>query len=334
GERDLEPRHRVRARSIRAGQGARCPVAAGESPAASARMRGASAAFGASRDACAAHSPAASMRHGACTREAQQFPPRRRSKAKLTRGGVGRLADARRSRSIAPPRAGGRHGWRASRASVNRRGRRGGDPDLSRRCVRLERVREPGLMTGLAVAGYGAGALVMGPLAAFGMAIAGVPATFAALGLMYLAVIVLAGRFHVDPPQAIPALSRAAAVARGREYGVAEAVRTPRFWMLWTLLFVNVSAGIMVLSQVSPMAQEIAGLSPFAATGMIGLISLANAAGRVFWAWVSDAIGRAEVFALLFAIQAVTFVVLPALRDPALFGTALALVGLCFGGGF
>ena len=189
-------------------------------------------------------------------------------------------------------------------------------------------------MTGLAVAGYGAGALVMGPLAAFGMAIAGVPATFAALGLMYLAVIVLAGRFHVDPPQAIPALSRAAAVARGREYGVAEAVRTPRFWMLWTLLFVNVSAGIMVLSQVSPMAQEIAGLSPFAATGMIGLISLANAAGRVFWAWVSDAIGRAEVFALLFAIQAVTFVVLPALRDPALFGTALALVGLCFGGGF
>jgi OFA family oxalate/formate antiporter-like MFS transporter len=114
-----------------------------------------------------------------------------------------------------------------------------------------------------------------------------------------------------------------ARINRAREYGVAEAVMTRRFWVLWTLLFVNVSAGIMVLSQVSPMAQEIAGLSPLAATAMVGLISLANAAGRVFWAWVSDAIGRGSVFvnnSALYALAAVMLVatLLPlAARRPA-----------------
>ena len=203
-----------------------------------------------------------------------------------------------------------------------------------------------GLMTGIAVCGYGAGALVMSPVAAYGIQIAGLPATFVTLGTIYLVIITVAARFYVNPsssgalehtpdsenrPSPMAATAR---IERAHEYGVAEAVMTPRFWLLWTLLFMNVSAGIMVLSQVSPMAQEIAGLSPLAATAMVGLISLANAAGRVFWAWVSDAIGRASVFVLLYAIQAATLFMLPGLHDPTLFGAALVLVGLCYGGGF
>ena len=201
-----------------------------------------------------------------------------------------------------------------------------------------------GLMVGIAVSGYGAGALVMSPLAALGIRAAGLPATFVALGVVYLVAITVAGRFYVNPPEPgaasksmtgrLPRVVDNARVERKRDYGVAEAVATPRFWLLWTLLFVNVSAGIMVLSQVSPMAQDVAGLSPMAATAMVGVISLANAAGRVFWPWVSDAVGRATVFAVLYAIQAAVLFLLPGLHDPILFGVGLALIGLCYGGGF
>ena len=113
-----------------------------------------------------------------------------------------------------------------------------------------------------------------------------------------------------------------------------EAVRTPQFWLLWTMLFVNVSAGIMIISQASPMAQQLAGLTPVAAAGVVGVIAIFNGLGRVVWAAASDYIGRARVFVLLFAIQAMVFGALPFLRSPAPFTAAVALVGFAYGGGF
>src|SRR5207245_5590542 len=71
-----------------------------------------------------------------------------------------------------------------------------------------------------------------------------------------------------------------------------------------------------------------------AAAGMVGLISIFNGAGRVFWAWVSDYLGRARVYLLLYVIQAVIFFMLPRLTNPTLFGAAFATIGLCYGGGF
>ncbi len=111
-------------------------------------------------------------------------------------------------------------------------------------------------------------------------------------------------------------------------------MRTVQFWMLWLMLFLNVSAGIMIISQASPMAQQLVHMTPVAAAGMVGLISIFNGAGRVFWAWVSDYIGRARVYLLLYAIQAVIFFMLPNLTNLTLFSVALALIGLCYGGGF
>jgi MFS transporter, OFA family, oxalate/formate antiporter len=196
-----------------------------------------------------------------------------------------------------------------------------------------------GLMTGVAVAGYGAGALIMSPFAARSIAARGVPATFAALGVVYLILVVAAAQLYRNPPagwrpEGWTPTGAAAHAATTYDFSVAEAMRTRAFWTLWLMLFLNVSAGIMIISQASPMAQQIAGMSPVAAAGMVGLIAIFNGAGRVFWAAVSDSIGRANVFLLLYAVQAGVFLLLPNISDVTLFSAAFALIGLCYGGGF
>lgn len=196
-----------------------------------------------------------------------------------------------------------------------------------------------GLMTGVAVAGYGAGALIMSPIAAKLIVSRGIPFTFLWMGIIYGALVILTAQPYCNPPegwrpegwQATSAVSKS---ATKETFTVAEAMRTWQFWLLWFMLFLNTSAGIMIISQASPMAQQIVGLSAVAAAGIVGVISIFNAAGRVFWAWVSDYIGRGPVYFLLFAIQAVLFFMLPHLTTKALFGTAVAVIGLCYGGGF
>ncbi len=196
-----------------------------------------------------------------------------------------------------------------------------------------------GLMTGVAVCGYGAGALVMSPLAAREILALGVPATFLTLGIIYLVVVVLTAQFYQNPPQGwrpegwVPrsAVSKAASTY---DFTVKEAMSTPQFWLLLLMLFLNVSAGIMIISQASPMAQQLVGLTPVAAAGIVGVISIFNGLGRVFWAAVSDYLGRARVYFLLYLIQVGVFFALPHLHTAAVFTTAVALVGLCYGGGF
>jgi MFS transporter, OFA family, oxalate/formate antiporter len=196
-----------------------------------------------------------------------------------------------------------------------------------------------GLMTGVAVAGYGAGALLMSPLAAREITAAGVPTTFITLGVVYLVLVVASAQFYANPPAGwtVPGWQPSTTVARAAttyEYTVSEAMRTPQFWLLWLMLFLNVSAGIMIISQASPMAQQMVGMTPVAAAGMVGLISIFNGAGRVFWAWASDYIGRARVYLLLYLIQVVIFFMLPSIQSVTLISIAFALIGLCYGGGF
>jgi OFA family oxalate/formate antiporter-like MFS transporter len=186
-----------------------------------------------------------------------------------------------------------------------------------------------GLMTGVAVAGYGAGALIMSPFAARSIAARGVPLTFEILGAVYLVLVVAAAQFYRNPPVAAVVTAQTAS-----DFTVGQAMRTRPFWMLWLMLFVNVSAGIMIISQASPMAQQIAHMTPVAAAGMVGLISIFNGAGRIFWAWMSDAIGRSRVYLLLYLIQALVLLALPRITDLTLFTALFAIVGLCYGGGF
>ncbi|MGI9102450.1 MAG: L-lactate MFS transporter [Terriglobales bacterium] len=196
-----------------------------------------------------------------------------------------------------------------------------------------------GLMTGVAVAGYGAGALIFSPIAAKVIQSSGVPVTFWAFGIVYLILVVAAGQFYANPPQGyIPTgwtpTSAVQKSATKIDFTVAQAMKTWQFWLLWAMLFLNVSAGIMIISQASPMAQQLVSMTPVAAAGMVGLISIFNGAGRVFWAWVSDLIGRAPVYFLLYAIQAVIFFALTSVHNLTLFSLMFAIIGLCYGGGF
>src|SRR5579871_530445 len=196
-----------------------------------------------------------------------------------------------------------------------------------------------GLMTGIAVCGYGFGAAVMSPVAAWEIIHYNVATTFWTLGGTYLVVVVAAAQFYANPPAGwrpagVEPRTAVAKSASTVDFTVGEALGTWQFYLLFLLLFLNVSAGIMIISQASPMAQEMVGMTVLRAAGMVGVISLCNGFGRVFWAWVSDYIGRAQVYFLLFLIQAVVFFLLPRIHDWSLFTLCFAIIGLCYGGGF
>lgn len=196
-----------------------------------------------------------------------------------------------------------------------------------------------GLMTGVAVCGYGAGALVMSPIAARLIIAHSVAYTFVALGVVYMILVTASAQFFANPPQGwkpagwVPS-SAVAKAATSYEYTVKEAMGTWQFWVLWAMLFLNVSAGIMIISQASPMAQQMVGMTAIAAASMVGLISIFNGLGRVFWAWVSDFLGRSRVYFLLYLIQVIIFFSLPRIHNLTLFSVAFAVIGLCYGGGF
>ena len=196
-----------------------------------------------------------------------------------------------------------------------------------------------GVMTGLAVTGYGAGALLMGPIAARQIVSVGVPTTFLIFGIAYFIGVVVTAQFYANPPEGwrpagwVP--KTAVAKAAGTyEYTVKEAMGTWQIWALWLMLFLNVSAGIMIISQASPIAQQQAHLTAIEAGKMVGLLGIFNAAGRFLWAWISDYFGRARVYFLLYLIQAGIFSFLPRIDTQAALFVAFAAIYLCYGGGF
>ena len=196
-----------------------------------------------------------------------------------------------------------------------------------------------GLITGVAVGGFGAGALVTAPVATRLIERVGVLQTFAYLGIAYLIVTPVAGWFMSNPPDgwrpegwtnvASPAARRSA-----RDYTLGEALPTRQWWTQWLILFLNVSAGISLISQQAPLFQELGGVSAAVAAGMVGVVSIGNALGRVFWAWLSDLITRKATFAVMFLVQAVLFWILPDLRSSAMLTVVAFLILMCYGGGF
>jgi OFA family oxalate/formate antiporter-like MFS transporter len=196
-----------------------------------------------------------------------------------------------------------------------------------------------GLITGVAVGGFGAGALVTAPVATRLIQSVGVLETFAYLGIAFLMVTVAAGYFMQNPPEGwtpkgwAPTASQASQRS-SRHYTLAEALRTWQWWALWLLLFLNTCAGISVISQESPLFQELARVSAVTAASMVGIVSIGNALGRVFWAWASDSITRRATFAVMFLGQAVLFWFLPSINSPAVLTLVSFVILMCYGGGF
>lgn len=199
-----------------------------------------------------------------------------------------------------------------------------------------------GLITGIAVGGFGAGALVTAPVAARLIQSVGVLQTFAYLGIGYLIVTLAGGAFMQNPPDGwkpegwTPTPSQISRQG-ARDYKLGEAVATWQYWALWLLLFLNVSAGISLISQESPIFQELGkltGVTALIAAGMVGVVAIGNAVGRVFWASVSDVITRKVTFFVMFLIQLALFWVLPNLTSATSLTVVSFIILMCYGGGF
>ena len=225
-----------------------------------------------------------------------------------------------------------------------------------------------GMATGFAIMGYGGGAMIGAPLAVLFMArfgSAGTPAVaqaLIALGVIYF--IFMAGGalgFRVAPDRwqpagwDAPAADSTGAMITQANVLVETAWKTPQFWLIWGVLCLNVTAGIAVISMASPMLQDVFGAKLVgvdttaalsagqkaaivaAAAGLVGLISLFNALGRIFWASLSDRIGRKNMYYAIFVIGIVVYALLPTwghLGVPAMFVLSICIILSMYGGGF
>ncbi|AWN15920.1 Oxalate/formate antiporter [Salinisphaera sp. LB1] len=208
----------------------------------------------------------------------------------------------------------------------------------------------PGLATGLAIMGFGGGAMIGSPLATLLMAhfsnetSVGVGATFVAMGLIYFlfmiigALIVRTPAEDWQPAGYDPDTShRNSAMITRSHVHVNQAMKTPQFYLLWLVLFLNVTAGIALLEQASPMAQEMVGTSAAAAAGFVGVLSIFNMGGRFIWASISDLIGRKATYAIFFVLGMALYALVPSIAAGGgiiLFVLACCIIVSMYGGGF
>ncbi|HEX9503435.1 MAG TPA: OFA family MFS transporter [Patescibacteria group bacterium] len=196
-----------------------------------------------------------------------------------------------------------------------------------------------GLMTGIAVGGFGAGALITAPIATQLIQSVGVLQTFLYLGIAYTIVSVASGYFMQNPPAGWQPEGwqpgQKQQVQQGaKDFTLGSALKTWQWWALWLLLFLNTSAGISIISQEAPLFQELAKITAIVAAGMVGIVSIGNALGRVFWAWASDLLGRRTTFAVMFIVQVGLFWILPSLHSATSVTVLVFLILMCYGGGF
>ncbi|MFC7407011.1 OFA family MFS transporter [Georgenia alba] len=210
----------------------------------------------------------------------------------------------------------------------------------------------PGLATGMAIMGFGGGAMIASPLSqwllglydpaydpASGVAAgSAVAKLFVTLGLAYGVVMLFGAAIvrvphegwrprHFDPDavKRKPMVTTASVSANN-------AIRTPQFWLLWGVLFCNVTAGIGILEQAAPMIQDFfreggsSLVAAGAAAGFVGLLSLCNMAGRFVWSSTSDYIGRKNIYILYLGLGVVLYLLL------ALFGSASIFLFVLFAG--
>jgi MFS family permease len=221
-----------------------------------------------------------------------------------------------------------------------------------------------GMATGLAIMGYGGGAMIGAPLAVWLMGdftrggVPGVSLTLVCLGAIYF-VVMSAGAFgfRVVPSGWLPSdwAPPDFPIRIRHHVHLRRAWRTPQFRLIWGVLFLNVTAGISLISMASPMLQDVFGAKLLgvssatglttaqhaaiaaSAAGLVGLISLFNSLGRIFWASISDKLGRKATYYTFFVLGAVLYCLLPTwgrLGAPALFVASVCIIISMYGGGF
>lgn len=208
-----------------------------------------------------------------------------------------------------------------------------------------------GMATGMAIMGFGGGALIASPLSQIllnhykSATSVGVAETFVTLGIIYFSAMLFgAFLFRVPPPDWKPAgwvspALKVRGLITGRHVHVDTAIKTLPFYLLWAVLFLNVTAGIGILEQASPMIQEMftGAVTAEAAAGFVGLLSLFNMGGRFGWSSLSDRIGRKQTYAVFFTLGPLLYVAMPyagRIGSVAMFVACAALILTMYGGGF
>ena len=221
----------------------------------------------------------------------------------------------------------------------------------------------PGLATGMAIMGFGGGALIASPLStqllrmfdpesgAEGWVASGeaVGMLFVTLAVIYLIYMVF-GAFTIKVPAADwrpdgfdPSTRKTSALVTSDNVSAKNAIRTKQFWLIWIALFCNVTAGIGILEQAAPMIQDffrqsdgVSAVSAAVAGGFVGLLSIGNMAGRFGWSTLSDHIGRKRIYMIYLGVGAVLYTVLAlAGSSTTVLYVLLAFVIISFyGGGF
>ncbi|KPI11465.1 major facilitator superfamily MFS_1 [Actinobacteria bacterium OK074] len=204
----------------------------------------------------------------------------------------------------------------------------------------------PGMATGIAIMGFGGGALIASPwsaqmLASFGSDHSGIALAFLVHGLVYAAFMTLGVLLVRVPRTAKPVANAPAAALRGVPVSANTAVRTPQFWCLWVVLCMNVTAGIGILEKAAPMITDFfAGtsdaVSASAAAGFVALLSAANMAGRIGWSSTSDLVGRKNIYRLYLGVGAVMYLLISQFGDSSkpLFVCCALVILSFYGGGF
>jgi MFS transporter, OFA family, oxalate/formate antiporter len=196
-----------------------------------------------------------------------------------------------------------------------------------------------GLITGIAVGGFGAGALIAAPIAGKLMQSVGLMPTFAWLGVTYGTVAVLSGIFMRNPPEGWHPAGWQPTAAQlsqrcDRDFTLGESLRTWQWWALCALMSINTTAGLSVLSQAAPIFEEMGRMNAGTAATLVGVISVGNGLGRVFWAWVSDVTARRTAFFAMYLMQVVLFATYHFIASPTLLAVATFVIVLCYGGGY
>ena len=207
-----------------------------------------------------------------------------------------------------------------------------------------------GLMTGIAVTGFGLGAFFIGLVAPYSINNFGIINTFYIWGATYLVLIVACAQFFNEPPEGwLPSGYTPAVNSEddgANDFGFSEALKTKQWWLLWAMLFLNVTASMGFISQLTSIAKNIYpvanDLSKEAATiardtagaYVVAISSIFNGVGRLFWSWLSDGIGRKLTFSVMFLTQAVLYLIAGHVSSYIFFICIACYLLSCLGGGF
>jgi MFS family permease len=208
----------------------------------------------------------------------------------------------------------------------------------------------PGMATGMAIMGFGGGAFIAAPLSVWLLGKfttaqhIGVAETFIVLGIVYFIFMIVGSIIVRVPapgwkPEGYVAPVQAQKLISHKDVFVYDALKTPQFWLIWWVLCLNVTAGIGVLGQASAMSQEMfpGHITPVAAAGFVGLMSLFNMGGRFCWATVSDYIGRRNTYFVFMVLGFVLYCIVPtmgSIGSVAGFVLAFLIIISMYGGGF